>query len=178
MTSGAHQRDTTATPADAGVCSVAPPPTPTATGTAPASDETSTPAAPAPTVGVPPEPDEILGLTRGDRWFVLISVSLIALLMLAHWIRLTARGRAPIEIDRLDARPYQFQIDVNHATWVEWMQLEGIGEALGRRIVEDREQHGPFRNVEDVGRVRGIGAKTLEQIRPYLTCRDCESAMP
>ncbi len=177
MTNGADRPEVPLT--NAGASSVAPPPPATAVKDAVhPPDGTATPVAPAPNVGVPPEPDEILGLTRGDRWFVLVSVSLIALLMLAHWIRLTARGLAPIEIDRLDARPYQFQIDVNYATWVEWMQLEGIGEALGRRIVQDREQHGPFRSVDDVGRVRGIGAKTLEQIRPYLTCRDCESATP
>lgn len=123
--------------------------------------------------GDDPAPDAFLGLTRGDRWFVLVCVTVILALMLVHWVRLAARGVAPIEIDRLGDKPYQFQIDINRATWVEWMQLEGIGETLARRIVEDREQRGPFGSVDDVNRVKGIGDKTLAAIRPFLRCRDC-----
>jgi competence protein ComEA len=51
---------------------------------------------------------------------------------------------------------------------VEWLQLPAIGETLARRIVEDREQRGPFDSLEDVTRVRGIGPGTFAQIRPYL----------
>ena len=47
--------------------------------------------------------------------------------------------------------------------------MPGIGETLGKRIVESRESDGPFRDHEDVKRVRGIGPKTLERIRPYFT---------
>jgi competence protein ComEA len=46
--------------------------------------------------------------------------------------------------------------------------LPGIGEVLARRIVEDRRQRGPFRDLGELRRVRGIGPKTLEGMRPYL----------
>jgi competence protein ComEA len=48
------------------------------------------------------------------------------------------------------------------------MQLPEIGEALAKGIVESREQDGPFASHDDLDRVRGIGPKTLERIRPYL----------
>jgi competence protein ComEA len=53
------------------------------------------------------------------------------------------------------------------------MQLDGIGEVLARRIVENRKQSGPFAGVDDLQRVPGIGAKTLNDLRPHLVCNDC-----
>jgi competence protein ComEA len=115
-----------------------------------------------------------LGLSRGDATFSLIVGAVILVLTLVHWVRLTRRGEPAVEIDRLPARAYEFQIDINHATWVEWMQLPEIGEMLARRIVEDVEQRGPFSSIDDVTRVKGVGPKTLEQIRPFLYCSDCD----
>lgn len=59
------------------------------------------------------------------------------------------------------------RIDVNHATAAELRRLPGIGPTLSQRIVETREEK-PFRSVEDLRRVRGIGAKTLERLRPHV----------
>lgn len=46
--------------------------------------------------------------------------------------------------------------------------LPGLGETLAKRIVASRESEGPFRDHDDLRRVRGIGPRTLERIRPYL----------
>jgi competence protein ComEA len=59
------------------------------------------------------------------------------------------------------------RIDVNHATVAELRRLPGIGPTLSQRIVETREEK-PFRSVEDLRRVRGIGAKTVERLRPHV----------
>lgn len=64
-----------------------------------------------------------------------------------------------------------YQIDINQADWVAWAQLDRIGETLARRIVSDRLENGPFKSIDDVQRVRGIGVKTLERIRPHLTLK-------
>lgn len=66
---------------------------------------------------------------------------------------------------------FEFRVDVNSASWPELSQLPRIGETLARRIVEEREQNGPFFSPDDLTRVRGIGPKTLEQILPYLANR-------
>lgn len=114
-----------------------------------------------------------LGLTRGDIRFALVCGTAILLLLIAHWVQSAFFGARLVEIDRLPERAYEFRLDINSATWVEWMQLDGIGEALARRIVADREQSGPFASIDDVGRVPGIGSKTLANIRPHLDCPDC-----
>lgn len=55
-------------------------------------------------------------------------------------------------------------LDLNSAEEEELQQLEGIGPSLAKRIVEGR----PYRSVEDVLRVKGIGEVTLGRIAPYL----------
>ncbi len=97
----------------------------------------------------------------------LLTVGLV--LVSIHWLELSEWGRRPVEVDRLPAGKYQYLVDVNSATWVEWAQFEGIGETLAKRIVADREARGPFGDVDDVQRVKGIGPKKLAQMRPYLT---------
>jgi competence ComEA-like helix-hairpin-helix protein len=59
------------------------------------------------------------------------------------------------------------KIDLNSASAAELEALPRIGPALARRIVDDREKYGPFRKIEDLDRVPGIGPKTLELVRPY-----------
>lgn len=59
-------------------------------------------------------------------------------------------------------------IALNTATKSQWETLPGIGPTLAQRIVEYRQQHGPFTQVDDLDQVKGIGPKLLEKIRPYM----------
>jgi competence ComEA-like helix-hairpin-helix protein len=67
------------------------------------------------------------------------------------------------------ALPRPGRIDPDRADAAEWERLPGIGPALARRIVADRAARGPFGRPEALRRVPGIGPKTLERIRPFLT---------
>jgi competence ComEA-like helix-hairpin-helix protein len=60
------------------------------------------------------------------------------------------------------------RINVNEATATQLQQLPGVGPKLSSRIIEARETK-PFGTVDDLRRVQGIGAKTLENLRPYVT---------
>ncbi len=55
------------------------------------------------------------------------------------------------------------------ATEAELVTVPGIGKALAQRIVEFREKNGPFAKIDDLIKVRGIGEKSLQRLRPYLT---------
>jgi len=55
------------------------------------------------------------------------------------------------------------KINLNKATVEEISQLKGIGMKYAERIVQYRDKNGPFKNVEDLLNVQGIGPKTLEK---------------
>lgn len=57
------------------------------------------------------------------------------------------------------------RIDINSADAAELALLPGIGPALAERIIEDRERRGPFKRVEDLDRVKGIGPRIVERVR-------------
>lgn len=63
-------------------------------------------------------------------------------------------------------------IDVNAAGLSELDLLPGIGPALGQRIIDYRDEHGPFRRLEDLQKVSGIGPRTLEKMRPLISLGD------
>jgi competence protein ComEA len=59
-------------------------------------------------------------------------------------------------------------IDINRASPEDFKKLPGIGPGLARQIVAYRQKHGPFRRVEELMAIRGIGYKKWEAIRPYI----------
>lgn len=108
-------------------------------------------------------------LRRADQAAV-AGLVLLALASMAGWwvAHGGCRGRL-VEIERAEPLRAQFQVDLNQADWPELVQLPGIGEILARRIVQSREREGRFLDHEDLTRVRGIGPKTLDRVRPYLS---------
>ena len=59
-------------------------------------------------------------------------------------------------------------VSVNAANAAEFEALPGIGPVLAQRIVAWREAHGPFRSVDDLGDVPGIGDAVLGQVRELV----------
>nr|MBO2472111.1 hypothetical protein [Bacillota bacterium] len=60
------------------------------------------------------------------------------------------------------------RININTATVAELQRLPGIGPALAARIVAYREAWGPFRRIEDLLEVPGIGQRRFEQIKDLI----------
>jgi competence ComEA-like helix-hairpin-helix protein len=57
----------------------------------------------------------------------------------------------------------KINININTATQEELAQLKGIGANLAQRVIEYRDQHGPFEKIEDILKVKGLGEKFLEE---------------
>ncbi len=68
---------------------------------------------------------------------------------------------------RLPAGP-SVPLDLNSASPAALDALPGIGPARAASIVQYRAQHGPFRSVEDLGRVPGLGPAALARVREHL----------
>lgn len=76
-----------------------------------------------------------------------------------------------IDIDDAPPAGVKTTVDVNAASAAELGMLPGIGPRLARDIVADRDSHGPFLSVDDLGRVAGIGEIKLAALREFLVCR-------
>lgn len=61
------------------------------------------------------------------------------------------------------------RINLNTADAAELEQLPGVGPAIAARIIAWREQNGPFRSVDELTAVSGIGQKTLDGLRDRAT---------
>ena len=114
--------------------------------------------------------DVVLLRCRDQR--VVVGVLLAGLVILgAFRLGDYVAGRKIVEYDDLTRREIPFMVDLNRADAAELAQLPVIGPALAQRIVEHRDARGPFRSIEELGRVKGIGQKTLEAIRPHVLIR-------
>jgi len=60
------------------------------------------------------------------------------------------------------------KISINTALKEELISIPGIGEVMAERIVSYRNQNGPFSNIEDLKKVKGIKDKKLESIKNYI----------
>src|SRR5438046_2345235 len=91
-------------------------------------------------------------------------LSLLAVHALGNW-----RGGKPSELER-GAIP-AYRVDLNRADRAELLQLPGVGPATADRLETYRRDRGPFRSVDELTRVHGIGATTLERLRPWVQVR-------
>jgi competence protein ComEA len=60
------------------------------------------------------------------------------------------------------------KVDVNSASAAELASLPGIGDSKAAAIIAEREKK-PFASVDDLERVRGIGARTVEDLRSKVS---------
>ncbi len=67
------------------------------------------------------------------------------------------------------ATPASGRVNINTATLAELEALPAIGPAIAQRIIDDRTANGPYQQIEDLARVRGISAHTVDQLRERIT---------
>jgi competence ComEA-like helix-hairpin-helix protein len=65
-------------------------------------------------------------------------------------------------------KPPAAPINLNTATSDELQQVPGIGPVTAEKILQMRKSYGPFKSVDDLRAIRGIGPKRLEKMRKYL----------
>ncbi len=74
---------------------------------------------------------------------------------------------APVIVGAKKITANDAAINVNLATLEELQRLPGIGVKIAERIVDARKAK-PFEAIEDLRKVSGIGAKTLDKLKPYI----------
>ena len=87
------------------------------------------------------------------------------LLMLGAVVSATQAAPPPSETQRAGN---DTPVDLNKATVDRLTEIPGIGNVTAGKIVAWRDKNGPFRRVEDLMKVKGIGEKSFEKIRPHV----------
>ncbi len=63
------------------------------------------------------------------------------------------------------------KININTASSDQLTQLPGVGEKKAQDILDYRKEHGPFKDIEDLRNVKGIGEKRFEDMKAYLAVK-------
>jgi competence protein ComEA len=100
---------------------------------------------------------------------LLAAVAACGFVAMAAWFVAAGGFRGGlVHHDAPPAATVTFSLNINAAPVTELAQLPGLGPALAQRIVDHRNQHGPFATIDDLRDVPGIGPATLEAMRPHL----------
>ena len=90
---------------------------------------------------------------------VFLAVLLGLLVVRGYGNRLGARPTEPAAVDLTD---------LNTADQTELAQVPGVGPKMAVAIVDHRHLHGPFKSVDELKNVRGIGPVTFEKVRSHF----------
>jgi len=74
------------------------------------------------------------------------------------WVSVEAKKKPPLH-----------PINLNTANSEQLQEVPGIGPATADKILKMRKSYGPFKSVDDLRAIKGIGPKRLEKMRKYLT---------
>lgn len=61
------------------------------------------------------------------------------------------------------------KVNVNTADAAQLALLPRVGPSLAQKILDFRKENGPFKSAEDLMLVQGIGEKTYQQLKPYVS---------
>lgn len=90
-------------------------------------------------------------------------------------VRAVLQWRSERSVDARMLAPVDAQVirlDLNRCDALELSLLPGVGQQLSLRIIVFREANGPFKHVEDLSQVRGIGEANLRRLRPFVEVGD------
>jgi competence protein ComEA len=100
-----------------------------------------------------------------SRSQIVTGFALVAALAVVAAGPVDAAPPAPQKAAASEARP----VDLNTADSATLETVPGIGKSLSQRILAFREKNGPFQSVDDLLKVQGVGEKSIQKLRPYLT---------
>lgn len=80
-------------------------------------------------------------------------------------------------VDQAAAKP-AVQVNLNTATVADLQGLPGVGAKVAARIVDYRQKQGPFKKIEELMNIQGIGEKSFLKLRPQITVGGKTETLP
>ena len=93
-------------------------------------------------------------------------VSLVGLLAVANVVS-AAQSKAPVGSASKPA--VAAAVNINTASAADLVALPGIGAKTAARILEYRQKNGPFKKVEELMNVRGVGEKNFVKLKAQIS---------
>jgi len=81
-------------------------------------------------------------------------------------------SRVTLTLGGADEGEIPQKIDINRAEAWLLQALPGVGEVKANAIIEYREKNGPFRDINELGKVPGFGESNLDKIKDLITVND------
>lgn len=98
------------------------------------------------------------------RTLLAVALLVLGLSASAAW----AQEATPL-VPTASASAATLNVNLNTASAAQLEELPGIGAKTAQRIIEFRQKNGPFRKVEELMNVKGIGEKSFLKLKPYLS---------
>jgi len=98
-----------------------------------------------------------------------IGITIFTVMLVLFCTAAAAMAESAAEQKSAAKAQLQGTININTADAGQLTLLPGIGSKTADSIVAYRGSAGPFASIDDLAKVKGIGAKTLEKLRPYLS---------
>ncbi len=75
----------------------------------------------------------------------------------------------PLIAQQAGAKGGEQKININTASLGELQKLPRVGPQVAQRIIDYRKEHGNFKKIEEIMKVRGIGERTFNQLKDLIT---------
>ena len=96
-------------------------------------------------------------MTKMKNGRLQIGLVLAAVFVLGLLSPLPAQSNAAVE-----------KVNINTADLDELQTLPRIGEKVAQRIIDYRKEHGPFKKIEELMKVQGVGEKTFKLLKDRI----------
>lgn len=101
---------------------------------------------------------------------LLVSILCVLFLFVSVNNALSATKNDPSAVKNATTSDAQMsdKININDADQSKLTQLPGVGPKMATRIIDYRTENGPFKSVDGLLNVKGIGPKVLQKLKPFV----------